>query len=144
MEKTYKSNYTDQPITAAQFLAETMCERIAKKNNKVLKYKFWTEPEYKKIFQRQIVAANQLLKEIDVKDIMNFLRSKNGKNIYSLGLKAPILAGCKSKSFAEYNPIESSPMDDGFMSDSGIEPSSTIKDSYEKEFVGKNLWGKLQ
>ena len=104
----YKSEYTDQPITAAQFLSEFICQRIAQKEGKVLKYKFWNEPSWNKIFRRQIVAANTLLKEAECLQIMSFLRSKKGQKIYSLGLKKPILDGCKSFTIPVFELVEDS------------------------------------
>lgn len=139
MEKTYKSNYTDSLVTSAQYLTEFICERIAKKEKKVLKWKFWNDPEWNQVFRRQITAANQLLKQTDAIRIMSFLRSKKGQNIYSLGLKVPILKACQNV---------------GVLDSSEVELSSTVKDSFEKEFVGddgpfadeppkKSLWERL-
>jgi hypothetical protein len=138
MERKYESKYgAEGLITAAQFLAEEICQRIAKKENKVLGYRFWQKPEWKKIFQRQIVAANALLKEKDCLQIMSFLRSSKGKWILSLGLKKPILEGCK-------------PTGSGPFGQCGVEPSGTIENEFileeidnEKEINKRSLWSSL-
>jgi hypothetical protein len=94
-KQIYPSNYTERKVTASQYLTDFIMERIAKKDKKVLTYKYWNDPAWKKIFLRQLGEATKLLKEANCVAIMAFLRSVKGRNIYSLGLKAQILAGAK-------------------------------------------------
>ena len=89
----YPSKYTDRKVTDAQYLTDEICERIARKEGKVLPYKYWNLSEWNNIYRRQIAAANKLLKDTDCLYIMSYLRSKRGQQIYSLGLRKEILAG---------------------------------------------------
>lgn len=91
MEKEYKSKYrADDEITPAQYLAEFICERIAKKDKTSLFSKFWNDPKWKKVFVAQIIHANKLLKDFTCLEIINALNSYRGKRIFSLGLQKPI------------------------------------------------------
>ncbi len=92
----YKSSYgADGLISAASYLVEFICERIAFKHKVALPVKFWSTPAWNKVFRRQTKAAHDLLKETDCLSIVTFLRSWDGRKIYSLGLKKVILDGCK-------------------------------------------------
>lgn len=91
----YPSKYTDKKVTDAQYLCDEVCERIAKKEGKTLPYKYWSAPAWNKVYRRQIAEAAKLLRESDCVSIMEFLRSKEGRKIYSLGLKKAILEGVK-------------------------------------------------
>jgi hypothetical protein len=90
MEKEYQSKYTEDKITAAQYLVDIACERIAKREKETLPREYWRLDKWLKHFKRQIIAANALLKEFSCKEIVDALNSYRGKNIYSLGLKKPI------------------------------------------------------
>ena len=85
----FRSKYIpeDKDISAAQYLAEFMCERIAHKDGKVLTTKFWNKPEWGKVFRAQITHANKWLKSYDARSILRALKTFRGKKIYSLGAK---------------------------------------------------------
>lgn len=88
-EKTFQSKHAvDTNITAAQYLAEFMCERIAKKEGVQLPVRFWQLPHWKKVFLLQVLKANEWLKEYDISIIMKGLRSPAASKIYSLGYKS--------------------------------------------------------
>jgi hypothetical protein len=83
----FNSKYTDddKEITPAQYLAELVCERIAKKDGKTLPVKFWNTDRWKKIFLQQLLAANTLLKVYHPIAIIRALRTQ--KTSYSLRAK---------------------------------------------------------
>tara|TARA_R100000008_G_C3499583_1_gene122960 strand:+ start:79 stop:498 length:420 start_codon:yes stop_codon:yes gene_type:complete len=86
----YPSRYSnDKRVTAAQYLAELMCERQAQKNKKELPNQFWNLPHWSKKFKSQLFAAYGLLKLYDETAIIKAVKSKEARNIYSL--RAPIL-----------------------------------------------------
>jgi hypothetical protein len=91
--KKYHSKYTDTLVTDAQYLVDEIMERQAVQQKRVLIYKYWNDSSWKKIWLAQIKHANELLKEVSCVQIMEFLRSKAGRNIYSLGLKKVIIDG---------------------------------------------------
>src|SRR5687768_11913796 len=70
----FESNYGGGHITAAQYLAELMCERIAKKNKKELGPRFWNTSLWKRTFCSQVLAANHLLKLYNSKAIVAALK----------------------------------------------------------------------
>ena len=75
-------------LTPAQYLAENMVARQAKKDGTDLPIKFWEHLRWKRIFLCQLRFANSLLKIYDINAIIKALRSKRGKSIYSLGAKS--------------------------------------------------------
>ena len=91
-EPRYPSRYGEKRmVTVAQYLAELMCERRAKQEKRNLPPQFWQNEIWKKIFLQQVVSANNLLKRLDpertgvgAKALSAFLRSEQGKGIYSL------------------------------------------------------------
>tara|TARA_R110002020_G_scaffold162955_3_gene348899 strand:+ start:4314 stop:4733 length:420 start_codon:yes stop_codon:yes gene_type:complete len=86
----YPSRYSnDKKVTAAQYLAELMCERQAQKNKKELPKQFWNLPHWSKKFKSQLFAAYGLLKLYDEAAIIKAVKSKEARNIYSL--RAPTL-----------------------------------------------------
>jgi len=86
----YPSRYSDdKKVTAAQYLAELMCERQAEKNKKELPKRFWNLPHWTKKFKSQLFAAYGLLKLYDEAAIIRALKSKEARYIYSL--RAPTL-----------------------------------------------------
>lgn len=86
----FPSKYSNgKDVTSAQYLAELICERLAKKNKKDLHYRFWLSPEWEKEYKGQIAAANKLLKRFNIKHIIAALNTFHGKKIYSL--RAPHL-----------------------------------------------------
>lgn len=88
--KKYPSKYSNgKSVSAAQYISEMICERIAKKDKKDLHYRFWLSPEWEKQYKGQIAAANKLLQKYDYKAIVAGLLSPSGQKIYSL--RAPHL-----------------------------------------------------
>lgn len=85
--KKYHSKYTDKLITSAQYLAEIMCERLAKKEKKELCLQFWNTDYWILPFKNQLRFANQLLKIYSCEAIINALNTFQGKRIYSLTAK---------------------------------------------------------
>lgn len=83
---TYLSRYGGEWVSPAQYITEFVCERKAQND---LPLKFWQLPEWNKYFRNQITAANQLLKDFEVKAILQALRDKRAKRIFSL--RAPWL-----------------------------------------------------
>lgn len=83
----YESRYGGGWITPAQFLAEVMCERSAKKDNLDLPPKFWNLTIWKKEFLKQLNLANRLISKYDPALISKSLRTPQGKKIFSLGAK---------------------------------------------------------
>ena len=71
-------------VTAAQYIAELMCERQARRKKLDLPQKFWQIDHWKKPYKIQLIAAQGLLKIYDAKAILNALKAKDGSNIYSL------------------------------------------------------------
>ena len=81
----YKSPSTGEYCTAAQYMAELMCQRMAEKNNEgSLAYKFWNTKKWKKTYINQIIRANELVEIYSARAIVKFLNSDRGKRIYSL------------------------------------------------------------
>lgn len=92
MNKKYASKYSNgKEVSAAQYISELVCERIAKKNKKDLHYRFWLSKEWQKEYKGQIAAANKLLTKYACSRIVSALLTKNGLKIYSL--RAPHLIG---------------------------------------------------
>lgn len=89
MKSTYSSKYTDRKVTAAQRIAEIMCENLARKEHTALPFKFWNTPKWEKHYKVQLLAANSLLKLYCAEAIFCGLRDKRASNIYSL--HAPFL-----------------------------------------------------
>lgn len=86
----YPSKYSNgKDVSAAQYIAEMICERLAKKNKKDLHYRFWLSKEWEKEYKGQIAAANKLLKTYTFTEIVHALNSVYGLKIYSL--RAPHL-----------------------------------------------------
>ena len=81
----YQSRHGGGWITPAQFLAELMCERFAKKNGQDIPPKFWYKDPWKKEFFKQLSIANRLLEKYDPAIVSKALRSPEGKKIFSLG-----------------------------------------------------------
>lgn len=84
MKSTYSSKYTDRKVTAAQKMAEIMCENLARKEHSALPFKFWNTPKWEKHYKIQLFAANGLLKLYSAEAIFRGLRDKRASNIYSL------------------------------------------------------------
>ena len=81
----YKSPSTGEYCTAAQYIAEIVCQRQAEKDNVgTPAYKFWNTEKWKKSYTHQIILANRLVKKHDERAIIKALNSGRGKSIYSL------------------------------------------------------------
>lgn len=78
----YESRYGGGFVTPAQYIAEIMCERAAKKDKKDLPVKFWNLPTWKRTFMTQVLAANSVLKLYSPKAIIAALR--RAPTVYSL------------------------------------------------------------
>jgi pyrimidine deaminase RibD-like protein len=90
-ERTDKSRYrspsTGDYCTASQWLAETMCMRIAKKNKEgSLAYKFWNTKKWKSKYGWQVVCANRLIKQFCEETVISYI--EENKWILSLGIKS--------------------------------------------------------
>lgn len=102
----YPSKYSNgKEVTAAQYIVEMICERIAKRNKKDLHYRFWVSKEWEKEYKGQIASAHKLLKKYDFSDIVNALKSTDGAKIYSL--RAPHLSDIidKTVSIRQSQPV---------------------------------------
>lgn len=83
--KKYPSRYSNgKKVTAAQYIAELMCEKQAQKEKKELPQKFWEHAAWKKPYKNQLYAAYGLLKIYDEKAIIKALKSKEAYGVYSL------------------------------------------------------------
>jgi hypothetical protein len=82
-------------VTAAQFLAELMCERQARQQKIWLPQEFWKSKQWGPIFKHQLGAITRHLTRLDPKvegkrrgtaerALSRFLRSEAGKKVYSL------------------------------------------------------------
>lgn len=80
----YKSAYTESWVTAAQYIAELVCENIAQKRSETLPLKFWNDRKWNATFRRQLSLANGLLKIYSEAAVIQALRTKEGKRISSL------------------------------------------------------------
>lgn len=89
MKKRYPSRYSDDMVTAAQHLAEIMCERQARKNSQELTKQFWNLDHWKKPFKSQLFAAYGLLKLYPAVVLVQAIYSKQAEHIYSL--RSPVL-----------------------------------------------------
>lgn len=82
----YRSPTSGVYCTASQWLAETMCVRIAeRKNEGSLAYKFWNTKKWKKNYGWQVVCANRLIKEFGEETVISYIKEQ--KWILSLGIK---------------------------------------------------------
>lgn len=86
----YPSKYSaGNYVTAAQYITELICEKLAKKQKKVLIQQFWKNSDWSKFYKQQILAAYGLLKLYPEKAIIAALKAKASWNVYSL--RAPHL-----------------------------------------------------
>jgi len=72
---------------AAQLLAEFMIQRKADKEGKKLTPQFWNSLVWKKQFQQQKIAAYGLLKLYSYESILEALKHKDIKWVFSLRMK---------------------------------------------------------
>lgn len=86
IESRYESKYGGGFVTPAQYIAEMVCERMAKKDKKDLPYKFWNDDSWKMTFKSQLLAVLGLLK-IGYSPIVIIAALKTCPNLYSLRVK---------------------------------------------------------
>lgn len=84
MPQKWASPSTGEECTAAQYIAELLVTRRARKEKKHLPYKFWNLPEWKKKFKLEIIGITPLLRMYDELAVIKALESQKGKNIYSI------------------------------------------------------------
>lgn len=85
----YKSPSTGDYCTAAQYIAEMMCQRMAENSNEgSLAYKFWNTEKWKNTYSQQVILANRLLNDHDERAVLRALRNYRGSKIYSLRFPA--------------------------------------------------------
>lgn len=88
--KKYPSKYSNgKQVSAAQYITEIICERMAQKNKQDLHYRFWLNKEWQKFYKNQIASANALLKKYPDTAIIRALNNAKASKIYSL--RAPHL-----------------------------------------------------
>jgi hypothetical protein len=86
----YISKYSnDKPVSAAQYITELICEKLAKIENKDLHYRFWLNKEWSTYYKNQIASAHKLLKKYPDAAIIRALSNPKASKIYSL--RAPHL-----------------------------------------------------
>jgi len=81
----YTSKYTDRKLTAAQKIAEVICEKQALKKAEPLFFRFWNSPKWEKEFKTQLFFANSLLKLYSPQAILTGLKDKRAYSVHSLG-----------------------------------------------------------
>jgi hypothetical protein len=91
-QRPFKSRFGAGWITPIQYLAENMCDRIARRDRVQLTDHFWLGSKaWDKEFCLQTVHASVLLRKFQVEAILAALRTTRGKNLYSLGLKSVLI-----------------------------------------------------
>lgn len=80
----YPSKYTDGYVTAAQYITELICEKIAACEKRELGRKFWNDPTWLKKYKHQMVIANRMLKLYSPKAIIEGIRACKVWNLTSL------------------------------------------------------------
>jgi len=89
-KSTYISKYSNnRPVSAAQYITELICEKLAKIENKDLHYRFWLNKEWSTYYKNQIASAHKLLKKYPDAAIIKALTNPKASKIYSL--RAPHL-----------------------------------------------------
>ena len=88
--KKYPSKYSNgKSVSAAQYITELICEKMAQKDKKDLHYRFWVAKEWEKYYRNQIASAYQLLKKYPETAVIRALNNPKASKIYSL--RAPHL-----------------------------------------------------
>lgn len=89
-KKQYPSKYSNgKSVSAAQYITELICEKMAKKNRKDLHYRFWVSKEWEIYYRNQIASAHKLLSKYSDVAIVRALNNPKTDKIYSL--RAPHL-----------------------------------------------------
>ena len=89
MANKYQSRFSPSEITAAQYLAEIMCERRARSLNRELPQGFWKFPEWAGFYKYQITLAYKLINEHGEKKVVKALQDPRTKQTFSL--RSPFL-----------------------------------------------------
>lgn len=88
--KKYPSKYSNgKQVSAAQYITEIICEKMAQRKKKDLHYRFWISPQWSKFYRNQIASAHKLLKQYPDNAIVKALNNPKADRIYSL--RAPHL-----------------------------------------------------
>lgn len=82
-------------VAPAQYIAELVCEKAAKKNNEVLPLQFWQAQPWKNTFVRQAALAAKLLQTFHVTDIINSIEECKGLT----SLASPFLKSILKKKY---------------------------------------------
>lgn len=84
----YPSKYApDTWLNIAQYLAEEMCERLAKRHEVTLTTRFWERQPWAETFRVQLYFANSLRKVFSETALLNGIHRSEVKHVYSLGAK---------------------------------------------------------
>ena len=101
----YHSLYSESYVSAAQYIAELVCQAKSRCIKTDLPTNFWMLPEWAKLIRYQNVIANRLLSEFTAEELITALtKDKRLKRIWSLNAKwvRPILEEYKGK-FVDQN-----------------------------------------
>ena len=82
-ESKLLSSYGAGYIREDQWITEKLCSVIAKKKGSELPDKFWSLPEWSRIFGRQVQLASSILLIYDVEPIAKALRDNRMRNLNS-------------------------------------------------------------
>ena len=117
----YKSPSTGEYCTAAQYVSELMCQRMAENNNEgSLCYKFWNTKKWRRTYINQIIKANELVEKYDERAIVKFLNSDRGKKIYSL--RFPNLESMIAEEERKLKILDKNSNDTDYKDSSGSQP----------------------
>lgn len=102
----FQSRHGGGWATPAQFIAEILCERIARKEKKDLPSKFWNLPSWKRTYMQKILEANASLKLYSPNAILGFLRRTPMAFSLRGGWVIPILQEEQAKEKAKQEKVE--------------------------------------
>ena len=82
----FRSRYSAEEkfVRADQYIAEFVCEKIARQKKSDLPNQFWNLPQWKVVFLRQVQLANSLLKIYDANHVISALRDPRTRTLRSL------------------------------------------------------------
>jgi hypothetical protein len=90
--RAFVSRFGAGRLSPAQFLAEGVCARQARRDRIKLPNHFWASSKrWADEFLRQTVHATRLLTEFSAEAIVGALRTRRGRQIYSLGRRAALV-----------------------------------------------------
>lgn len=77
-QSPYPSKYSpDNWVTAAQYIIEILCEKLARTKHKDLPVCFWRLPEWANFYKSQLRVTHALLKKFSEKAIITTIKEKN-------------------------------------------------------------------